>query len=213
VEPESVQPERPETERPEPERARAKRLLVAWFRFSLNGSIGRFLNLARMLAPFGHEVGWLALSGDRTTDWPDFPGPVLTPDEARAQRWDAVMVPGAGGPADRERLYELAQLRDPVFGLRVQHILNDTHRYENFALANYALEPHLVVFNNSHWSPADYRKLAAEAFHTVAGAVDGDVFYPALYRTFPARPGRFAIGALGLKEPGLLLDTIRLPLS
>ncbi len=74
----------------------SKRIVVAWFRFTLNGSIGRFIHFARQVAPWGHEVDFLSLTGETTTDWPDFPGRVLTPAEAEGRTWDAVMVPGAG---------------------------------------------------------------------------------------------------------------------
>lgn len=182
---------------PEAVAQQTKRILVAWFRFSLNGSIGRFVRVARALSPFGHHVGFLSLSGERRTDWPDFPGRVLTLEEARAELWDAVMIPGAGNPSDPIEL--LAALRDPVFGLRVQHVLNDLSRSDRFALVNRTVQPHLVVFNNSHWSPADYRRLSAEAFFTLPGAVDGDTFFPQPLKSFPTDPPRVTLGGFASK--------------
>jgi hypothetical protein len=186
---------------------RTKRVLVAWFRFSLNGSIGRFVQVARALGPFGHHVGFLSLSGERRTDWPDFPGLVLTLEEARAESWDAVMIPGAGNPADPIEL--LAALKDPVFGLRVQHILNDPSRSDRFALVNRTVQPHLVVFNNSHWSPADYRRLGAEGFFTLPGAVDREIFYPQPRTGFPTDPPHVTLGGFAGKSAAAQLAALR----
>ena len=78
--------------------AGTKRLLVAWFQFTVNGGIGRFLNVARVLNGFGHEVAFKSLTDEIHHQWPDFPGRVLTFDEARRKHWDSVMVPGAARP-------------------------------------------------------------------------------------------------------------------
>jgi glycosyltransferase involved in cell wall biosynthesis len=175
------------------DRRSTRRLLVAWFGFTLNGGIGMFLNVARHLERYGHQVAFLSLSGDREHDWPEFPGRILTLDEARQSRWDAVMVPGAGAP--REKLEQLAVLREPCFGRRVQHILSDTSIVDGFNVVNAAFEPDLVIFNNSHWRPRDFRHLTAGAFHILPGAVDTDLFYPLPLKTAPLEPPAWHVGA------------------
>jgi len=187
-----------------------KRLLVAWFRFSLNGSIGRFIRLARTLEPFGHRVDFLSLTGDTRTDWPDFPGSVLGPEDVPGATWDAVMVPGAGNPTNPLELLET--LRDRRFGRRIQHVLNDPSRLERFEAVNRVLAPHSVVFNNGHWAPSDYRTLSADSFHVIPGAVDTGVFYPSPLKPLPVDPPRWGIGAFAKKNLEPVLDALdRLP--
>ncbi|MBZ0270340.1 glycosyltransferase [bacterium] len=186
----------------------SKRILVAWFRFSLNGSIGRFIHFARQVAPWGHEVDFLSLSGETTTDWPDFPGKVLTPDDVGGRSWDAVMVPGSGNPSDPIDL--LATLRAPQYGLRVQHVLNDPSKRDRFQLVNRMLSPDIVVFNNGHWRPEDYRTFSADAFHTVVGAVDTNLFYPPPLKGLPCDGPRWRIGAFAKKNLLPVLDALEL---
>lgn len=153
-----------------------RRLLVAWSQFSVNGGIGRFINVARTLSPFGVEVCFTSISNETQTEWPDFPRPVLTFREAAEQAWDAVMVPGAGGRD--ETLALLAQLKDRRFGTRVQHVLSDPSRLQRFVVANRAFEPDLVLFNNSQWSPPFPTELHARRLEVLPGAVDTDTYYP-----------------------------------
>jgi hypothetical protein len=184
----------------------SKRLLVAWFQYSLNGSIGRFVEVARRLRAFGHRVEFLSLTDQTTTEWPDFPGPIRTMAETDGERYDAVMVPGAGNPNDP--LGRLSVLRDDRFGLRIQHVLNDPSRFDRFARVNEILRPHRVVFNNGHWTPQHYRTLQAESFHTLAGAVDTSRFAPTPLRSFPHEDGRWIVGAFATKNLAPVFDAI-----
>ncbi len=185
---------------------RPVRICVAWFQFSLNGSIGRFVRFARALAPFGHEVEFLSLTGQTDTDWPDFPGPVLGPRDVSGRNWDAVMVPGAGNPSNPLEL--LAGLKHERYGRRIQHVLNDTARIDRFREVNRILDPHVVAFNNGHWAPSDYRTFSASAFRRVPGAVDTRRFRPAPMRALPAREGRWTIGAFAKKNLAPVLDAV-----
>src|SRR5512144_2236637 len=126
--------------------AQPARLLVAWFRFDSNGSIGRFVRFARAASALGHRVDFVSLTGETSTPWPGLR--VLAPSELEG-RYDAVMVPGAGNDADPLDL--LAGLTDERFGRRVQHVLNDASRLDRFVRVNELLAPDLVVLNNSHW--------------------------------------------------------------
>lgn len=185
-----------------------KKILVAWFNFSVNGGIGRFINVANILDRFGYEVGFLSLTGNTNTDWQNFPGEILTYEQASTRTWDAVMVPGAG--ADDQTLSLLALLKIPRFGVRVQHILNDTSLYSRFALVNKLFAPHIVVTNNSHWQLKDFRKFSGDAFHFLPGAVDGDLFYPAPFKSFPIQSPEWVIGGFASKNPQPLLEALEL---
>ena len=187
-----------------------QRMLVAWFQFSRNGSIARFLEVARRLGAFGHCVEFVSLTGETTCDWADVSGRIRTLAELEGETFDAVMVPGAGNANDP--LEKLAVLRDDRFGLRVQHVLNDPSRLDRFAKVNEILRPHRVVFNNSHWTPRDYRTLRAESFHTLAGAVDTKRFSPTPLRTFPREANTWTIGAFAAKNLTPVLEAMeRLP--
>ncbi len=185
-----------------------KKILVAWFNFSINGGISRFINVAKVLNRVGYQVRFLSLTNNTHTDWQNFPGEILTYEQASSQTWDAVMVPGAG--ENDQTLSLLALLKLPRFGVRVQHILNDTSLYSRFALVNKLFAPHIVVANNSHWQLKDFRKLSADAFHFLPGAVDGDLFYPAPFKSFPAQPSEWAIGGFATKNPLPLLQALEL---
>lgn len=182
------------------------RLLVAWFRFGLNGSIGRFVRFARAVAPLGHRVDFVSLTGETSTPWPDLPR-VLGPEDLDGS-WDAVMVPGAGNEDDPLDL--LAQLRDDRFGRRVQHVLNDASRLERFVRVNELLRPDLVVLNNSHWTPPDLRRLTAREFHVLPGAVDVDVFSPGRRARASGAPARLQVGAYARKNLAPVLDALEL---
>ncbi|RMG60865.1 MAG: glycosyltransferase [Calditrichaeota bacterium] len=185
----------------------AKKILVAWFSFTLNGGIGRFIHLARVLKPFGHQVQFCSLVDDTETPWPELKGQILTLNEALKEQWDAVMIPGAGESA--ERLAKLNLLRQKNFGIRVQHILNDPSLYARFEKANYALDPHIVVINNEHWELKHLRKLRGEAFHYLIGAVDTERFFPHPFRNVPTKDQPIRIGALGAKNLSILLEAFQ----
>jgi glycosyltransferase involved in cell wall biosynthesis/predicted O-methyltransferase YrrM len=185
-----------------------KRLLIAWFRYTVNGAIGRFVNVAKVLRGFGHEVGFVSLTGETYSDWPEFPGPIMTMRETVEQAWDAVMIPGAG--ADDQMLRRLEVLKDQRFGIRVQHILNDVSLYQRFELVNKIFSPHIVIVNNSRWQTKDFRRLSAEAFHILPGAVDTELFFPSPLKTAPCSPPTWAIGGFASKNLEPLLDAISL---
>lgn len=184
----------------------SKRILVAWFQYSLNGGIGRFLNISRVLQMYGFTVEFLSLIGDKETQWPKLKGKILSFEEAYQQNWDAVMVPGAG--EIDERLNLLKKLKDPRFGIRVQHILNDTSKFVRFAYVNQAFDPHIVVVNNFHWQLKDFRKFRGEAFHFLPGAVDTDLFFPSPFKQIPDKEGEINIGGFAGKNLEPILNAL-----
>lgn len=189
----------------------SKRLLVAWFGFGIGGSIGRFINVAKVLHHLGHEVGFVSLNGWTKTDWADFPAPIMTLEEAFKKKWDAVMIPGAGrGNLSDETLMQLEVLKDDRFGVRVQHILNDTSIYRSFEFVNKVFQPHVVIINNNQWSSKDFRTLDADAFYILPGAVDTNLFYPLpLSDPLDSSP-KWKIGGFAAKNLDPLLAAINL---
>ena len=183
-----------------------KRILVAWFRFSVNGGINRFILIARVLQPLGYEVGFVSLNNKTRTKWPDFPGKIMTFDEARQSAWDAVMVPGEG--CGGEDCHYFKRLLDPRFGLRVQHILSDPGQYVNVERVNAAFAPDIVIANNSHWQEKDFAGLRGQAFHVLPGAVNTDRFFPASEKRADSQKDVWSIGGIAPKTLAPLLDPI-----
>ena len=186
---------------------RAKRILVACDELVVAGGLYRFERFGRVIHRFGHQLAFVALKRgplrNRATDFP-----VLTLEQAAGQSWDATFVPGAGfPPATIERF---AELRADSFGVRVQHILNDTTRRTGFLLVNRSFAPHVVIFNNRHWRPGQFVDFAADAFHFLEGGVDLEALAPDPGR-LARQPGqRFTIGGLANKNPAPLLEAARL---
>ena len=183
------------------------RLLVAWFRFGLNGSIARFLRFAQAARRAGHRVDFASLTGETRPEWPDLPG-ILGPDDLARGRWDAVMVPGAGN--ERDPLESLAALRHERFGRRLQHVLNDASGLARFAAVNAHFAPDTIVFNNSAWTPPEMRRLTARAFHVLPGAVDAALFHPKEPGAASAAShrGPWAVGTYARKNLPAVLDAV-----
>lgn len=179
------------------------RVLVAWFRFGLNGSIARVLRFAEEAGRMGHSVEFASLTGETRREWPEGPA-ILGAEGLTAGRWDAVLVPGAGeGPLQR-----LADLRDPRFGRRIQLVLNDAARLDRFAEVNAHFAPDTIVFNNSAWTPYDMRRLQARAYHVLPGAVDTARFAPRAAGAARRGDGRFVVGAYARKGLDAVLDAM-----
>jgi glycosyltransferase involved in cell wall biosynthesis len=184
-----------------------KRILVACDELVVAGGLYRFERFGRVIRQFGHQLAFVALtraaSRHRASDFR-----VLTPEQASEQIWDATFVPGAGfAPATIERL---AELQAASFGVRVQHVLNDTTRREAFLRVNRSFRPQIVIFNNRHWRAGDFVDFAADAFHFLEGGVDVESLAPDPGR-LARQPGqRFTIGGLANKNPAPLIEAVRL---
>lgn len=183
-----------------------KRILLAWFTYTINGGLGRFIHCARVLEKEGHRLDFVSLDNSLQTDWPGLQGKILSFEEAGCQTWDAVMVPGAGLSDDQLPLLE--KLQDERFGTRVQHILNDSSLEERFLKVNKALNPHVVIFNNSHWQ--SYVNLAGDRFYILPGAVDTKIHFPQKGRPIPRNKNKWRIGGYGRKNADPLISALRL---
>jgi Glycosyl transferases group 1 len=131
---------------------------------------------------------------------------VLSLEQAAAERWDAVMVPGAGWAAPL--LPRFSALKIENFGIRVQHVLNDQSNRRAFKEINDAFAPHLVIFNNEYWPPGSFTDFAGDRFHVLLGGVDTQGFRPAVYRSHALSIGRWVIGGLANKNPEPLVGAL-----
>jgi glycosyltransferase involved in cell wall biosynthesis len=180
-----------------------KSILVACDRPVWRGGFIRFERFGEIAKKEGHSLSFLPLAESRDGDrLPGFPCVSLA--DAKQQRWDATMIPGAGF-ADAT-IEQFAELRAANFGLRVQHILNDLSRYDKFLLVNRAFNPHLVVANNHHWRIADFEQFGCDELHFIVGAVDTTLLKPKVHA---AKTGPFVIGGLANKNANLLMETVR----
>jgi hypothetical protein len=154
--------------------------------------------VGRILQGWGHEVCFIAFSQDhqRKSELPIIPYA-----EAAQQTWDAVMLAG-GGWCD-QRLQEMVK---PQFGTRIQHILSDQSKRDDFFACNGFFRPHVVIFNNRHWNPGSFTDFGGDAFYYLEGAVDSELMKPAGKRN---RNGKFILGGQLAKTPEPIIDTVR----
>ena len=117
------------------------------------------------------------------------------------------MVPGAGFPL--QTINQMEVLQNANFGMRIQHILNDQSKRENFIKVNQSFRPHVVIFNNRHWEPGSFTEFQANRFHFLEGAVDPIKFAPSSYKKFPGPNEKKIIGGLANKNPMPLINAIR----
>jgi glycosyltransferase involved in cell wall biosynthesis len=164
----------------------------------------RFERFGRVASRWGCEVCYIAFA-DMPRSFFRTQFDVLSITAAERRSWDMTMVPGAGfpyGTISRMRL-----LQNPVFGMRVQHILNSPAMAQKFFSVNRSFNPHVVIFNNRHWSRTAQNALSAGGFAVVEGAVDAGTLAPG--RRSLSREGSVIIGGLANKNPGPLLAAVR----
>lgn len=181
------------------------RIAVICHDIVLAGGLLRFDRVGNVLSEKGHEMVFVTLS-ENAKYYREPELEVLSLDEALKQKWDAVMLPGAGFPNPSLELLSLFK-RD-TFGVRIQHILNDQTLKDRFKLANKLFRPHVVVFNNLHWPQGSYSDLKADHFAFLLGGVDARKFQPE-NRTYPLNPGRWVIGGCNTKNPEVLIAALR----
>jgi len=181
-----------------------KRIAVACHELICSGGMLRFERFGRVVSRWGCTLCFVAfVDTPRTFFGSQFD--VLSVAEAARRSWDMTMVPGAGFPAGTIRRMRL--LQNPVFGMRVQHVLNSPILTQKFLSVNRSFSPHVVIFNNRHWSKSDQGALSAGRFAVVEGAVNTRALAPAsLHRV---REDAVIIGGLANKNPGPLLAAVR----
>lgn len=156
-----------------------------------SGGLLRFERIGRQLRKLGHQFAYLVFEPDLSAVDSEFDQ--LTFEEAQARTWDITMVPGQGFPD--WVVTRFGDLQAPAFGLRVQHILNDTTFAKGFLRVNGALSPDLAVFNNRHWTTEQMAQLKAPKRVVLEGAVDTSFFVPPVKDRRPVKDARFVIGS------------------
>lgn len=190
-----------------PPTGRPLRALVACNAIGFGGAHLRFERTAAVLRAWGHEVAWLCQTR------PEGPKPFRTAldvydlETALGGRWDAVMIPGGGFSEATLAWFEA--LRDPRFGVRVQHVLSGPVRRESFEAVHRHFAPDVVVFNNVAWPAADRAALPAPVQRVLVGAVDLVAFRPRPYRAHPLLAGRWVVGGQSRKNPEPLIAALR----
>ena len=183
------------------------RVAVVCGDLDVTGGLLRFERFGRVAARMGCEVAFVSLKDSPSSHW-ETQFAFITYAEAARQTWSATMVPGAGF-AD-EVIDRLPLLKQPQFGTRIQHVLNDTRRKEAFLRVNDALRPHRVVFNNRHWDQADVVPFRAATFHWIEGGIDIEAFAPSRMESAPTARRPLVVAGLANKNPEPLLQAARL---
>lgn len=181
------------------------KILIACHDLVATGGLMRFERFGRIAVEQGHEVVFTRFNPIPPTHSNGFRH--ITVDEAEMEHWDATMIPGAGFP--HATIAGLSRLRTPAFGLRVQHVLNDTSRRDAFIGVHRAFEPDVVVLNNRHWTATDLACFSPSQIHVVEGAVDVCHFRQNRSLTAERPNAPFVIGGQTRKTPALLLDAVR----
>lgn len=183
------------------------RIAVACHEPICSGGMLRFERFGRVVSRWGCEVCFVAFAAAPrrffTTRFD-----VLSLEAACRRSWDMTMVPGAGFPSAMIR--RLRILHNPVFGLRVQHVLNSPVLMKKFMAVDRSFSPHVVIFNNRHWSRRQRAAaFGAAGYAVVEGAVDAAALAPRADRHMPGPGQRVVIGGLASKNPAPLLDALR----
>jgi glycosyltransferase involved in cell wall biosynthesis len=174
----------------------------------LSGGFIRFIRFGKEVQILGHEIVFVQVSAESGSDYfNQFPFKIITLDQAFQESWDITMVPGAGFP--ETTIHTFAQLKIEQFGIRVQHVLNDTSRHDRFKFVNYAFAPHIVIFNNRSWRPGSFTSFSANSFWHLEGAVTIGSLNNKCKRSRPTIDREIIVGGLINKNPAPLLEAAR----
>ena len=182
-----------------------QRILVACQSLVLNGGLLRFERVGKVLRDWGHDLAFVTLDESTPHQWTS-ELPILTLEQASRSAWDAVMIPGAGFSEKTSEAFSV--FLDRRYGIRVQHILNDSSRRASFLRVNKVFKPDIVIFNNRHWPIGSFTDFDASRFHVLLGAVDSKSFRPPTYRKTFNGDGRWVVGGIANKNPGPLIEAL-----
>jgi glycosyltransferase involved in cell wall biosynthesis len=184
---------------------RRKNILIACDAPVWSGGFIRFERFGQVARLRGHSVSFLAFRPDPSHNRQiDFP--VITFDQAASDIWDATMIPGAG--FDAATITQFSNLTADSFGYRIQHILNDQTRRAAFLAVNCYFRPHLIIFNNQHWSAGSFTDFQAGQFRFLEGAVDTARFHPETTKSSD-KGQKFIVGGLASKNSAPLIEAAR----
>jgi glycosyltransferase involved in cell wall biosynthesis len=183
-----------------------KRIAVACHELICSGGLLRFERFGRVVRQWGHELCFVVFSPNPRRFF-ETQCEVMSVRDACKRSWDITMVPGAGFPPGT--IKKMRMVQSPVFGIRVQHVLNAPVLAPRFLSVNRALNPHVVVFNNRHWTRHESSALKAVHCAVVEGAVEARRLVPFRKRHMAQSGETCIIGGLANKNPGPLLDAVR----
>ncbi|HEC68495.1 MAG TPA: glycosyltransferase [Candidatus Desulfofervidus auxilii] len=169
------------------------------------GGLLRFDRVAKIIKDWGYKLYFLPLSSFNNKDIL-VNSEIISQEEAMRTRWDVTMVPGAGFPDNTIRQFE--NFTSNRFGLRIQHILNDTTLKERFLKVNRVFKPDLVLFNNYDWKIGTYTEFQAKQFRYLVGGVDTKTFYPLPFKKIKNKTELIVIGGQARKNPVPLIETL-----
>ena len=182
---------------------RSLQIIVPCERLVPTGGLLRFDRISRALARSGHRIALCPRIPGNPCGL-DLHAEVVDLRAARLRNWDAVMVPGEGFLAQTMRW--LRNFRDEPFGLRVQHILNDSSRLAKCLAVRKHFDPDMLVFNNTAWPDGKVSELGVAESHVLVGAVDAELFPPR--RRSPEPGPEFIVVGQARKSPAVLAQAV-----
>ncbi|MFK5984286.1 MAG: class I SAM-dependent methyltransferase [Pseudomonadota bacterium] len=183
-----------------------KRILVLCDLVIRSGGLLRFDRIYNVIKNWDYELYFLPLSNEKINEKIMLNSKIIKEEEALCIEWDVTMVPGAGFP--EHTIKKFADFQDKKFGLRIQHILNDTTKKEAFLSVNKVFKPHIVLFNNDSWDVGTYTEFHANQFYFLIGGVDTIKFYPTALKPVKNLYQNIYIGGDARKNPEVLIDTL-----
>lgn len=181
-------------------------LLLLCEKITPSGGILRFEKIAKTLNPIGHKLYILPLSGEHKYNNYISEAIIISENDACTMTWDITMVPGAG--FSDAIIKKFSNYKKNIFGLRVQHILNDKTKKDSFIKVNQSFSPDIIIFNNN-WEIGSFTEFKAKQFHFIIGAVDTKQFYPLPYKKIKNINDQITIGGQIGKNPWPLFEMLK----
>jgi glycosyltransferase involved in cell wall biosynthesis len=186
----------------------SKNILIACEKIIASGGLLRFERLAKAMLPLGAKLTIVELNEDKSENINPRPLKhleLIAFEEAIQLTWDAIMIPGAG--FSNTIIDKFNVFRDPKFGIRVQHVLNDQIHRERFLAVNKSFSPDIVIFNNQYWPVGSYTDFQGKQFHILIGAVDIEFFHTTERRKVSEKE-KFIVGGQASKNADVLIQAV-----
>jgi glycosyltransferase involved in cell wall biosynthesis len=182
-----------------------KKVLVVCHELTSAGGLLRFERVGEAWSSQNHQLSFVTLADQPAHRWTS-KHRVLPLTQAIEESWDVVMIPGCGFP--EASIEKLKVFQKANFGIRVQHILNDTSLRSGFLRVNQLFKPDVVIFNNHHWPVGSFTEFHAERFEFIIGAVNTQQFRPRSKRGEKNPQDTWTVGGMVHKNPGPLIEAL-----
>jgi glycosyltransferase involved in cell wall biosynthesis len=179
---------------------RKLKFLVPCNKMVVSGGLLRFARMAKVLKKSGHELVFLPFL-PASGEWSH---QCVSLDEARTTNWTATLIPGAGFPNHIMDAFEL--FREENYGLRIQMLLNDLTKKDEFMRVRNSFQPNIVIANAPDWRGKESELFAPANVHVLIGGIDDVLFsyYP------KPTDSPFVVGAQIRKNPFPLIQSLTL---